>query len=784
MKKIFALCLWSICIILYSQTNNGVWSFQSFDKDILKITWEHPNIKNNEQFSDAVILKSKNSIQKITGVIQNENFVFSTTQSGFSIKHQSFSLNILQGFFTDKYRGIKMQINQNESFFGGGERTLPLKRNGQKIPLENAPAYGYSVNAAKLNYSVPLLLSSKGYGIFFNNPSIGYFDIGSSNSEILEAGFESGKIEFYIIPGENIEKILEGYTTLTGTQPLPPRWVLGNFISRFGYQSQAQAEKTVSDMQVGKFPSDAIILDLFWFGDSIKNTLGNLDWNKPKWPNPKLMISNFKKQDINTVLITEPFFLKGTKNYNKSLPFLAIDSIGNPYTLKDFYFGQGGIIDLFRNDAQKWFWNFYKKQTNMGVAGWWGDLGEPEKHPSDMYHNLKDFGTTRKVSANEIHNLYGHMWSKMLFTHWNKTYPKQRLFFLNRAGFAGTQRFSIFPWTGDVSRSWSGLKSQLPNLQSMSISGIPYIHSDAGGFAGGEDDRELYLRWLQMACFSPVFRPHGTALGDLEPNVKDIPSEPIYKKEPHKTLARKVIQLRYSLLPYNYSLSYEQTSLGHPLIRPMFYENFLDTNLIRASNQYMWGDAFLVAPVLEEKAETRNLYLPEGKWYNFTSLKSQEGPKWINEYSGLHYIPLYIKEGSFIPTWKDENIKSTDDYSMTTPLFIQYFPSHKKSNYIFYDDNGKDVKFKKKNPNYQLIEFQSSYSNNELKIDVISKNWPKKQSRKMTLLIPSSSINKNSKFILNEKNIEQKPIIKEYSKEWIPVEFIFNGTTTTIKISS
>jgi oligosaccharide 4-alpha-D-glucosyltransferase len=613
MKKTFA-CLSALLAIYLASAqnpNDGKWTYSFYPNKIVKLSWRGTNTSNQEQISDAVIMKSLPKQKPVAGTIVKN------VQNTITIKTGGATVHFLNGFDSGHYRGLQILLQPGEKLFGGGERALPLNRIGQRIPLDNNPWYGYGEGADHLNYSVPVLLSSKGYGLLFDNPSRGYFDIGKNKSEILEAGFRSGAVDVYVIPGKNMDEILENYTALTGTQPLPPRWAFGNFVSRFGYRSQQQAEDVIKKMQQDSFPADAIIIDLFWFGDSIKGTLGNLDWNRDKWPSPESMINKFKQQDINTILVTEPFILEGTKNYTGSIPFLATDSAGNPYTLQDFYFGKGGLVDLFRPDAQQWFWQFYKKQMSNGVGGWWGDLGEPEKHPSDMYHNAAALGASRKMSADEVHNMYGHQWSKMLSQYFAKDYPQTRLFYLNRAGFAGSQRFSVFPWTGDVGRNWSGYRAQLLNLQSMSLSGIPYVHSDAGGFGGGDDDPELYIRWLQFAAYTPIFRPHGTAFGDLEAGVKDIPSEPTFKQEPYKTIARKLIRQRYELLPYNYSLAYQQTAFGQPLIRPLFYYSLSDTNLLHAQDEFMWGDAFLVAPVLQPGATERMVYLPAGEWYAF-----------------------------------------------------------------------------------------------------------------------------------------------------------------------
>jgi len=238
-----------------------------------------------------------------------------------------------------------------------------------------------------------------------------------------------------------------------------------------------------------------------------------------------------------------------------------------------------------------------------------------------MLHNAKDEGVDRMLGADEVHNIYGHYWNKRLYEHYAKDYSNTRLFHLNRSGFAGSQRFSIFPWTGDVSRTWSGLRAQLNILLGMSMSGIPYVHSDAGGFAGGEGDNELYVRWLQMTAFTPIFRPHGTALYELEPGNFSFPSEAALIDEPYRPYARDIIKMRYSFLPYNYTLAYEQTKYGKPLMAPLYYHFPHDNEAVNIQDEFMWGEDILVAPITTKNATERKVYLPEGKWYDAINKK-------------------------------------------------------------------------------------------------------------------------------------------------------------------
>jgi oligosaccharide 4-alpha-D-glucosyltransferase len=339
----------------------------------------------------------------------------------------------------------------------------------------------------------------------------------------------------------------------------------------------------------------------------------------------------------------------------------------------------------------------------------------------------------------------------MLYDKYAKEYPATRLFNLNRSGYAGSPRYGVFPWSGDVSRSWEGLQAQLPLMIGMSLSGVPYIHADAGGFAGGEGDKELYTRWLQFATFTPVFRPHGTAFGNLEPGVKDIPSEAAFYDEPYKSIVRNSIQLRYQLLPYNYTLAYEQAKFGKPLVRPLFYYNDADSNLYKTDNQYMWGDAFMIAPVLNKDAGSQDVYLPAGIWYQFHRDEKIIGGQWIKEKLRLSDIPVFVKAGSFVPTFKSSTpVKNTGEYR-GKEIVVKYYPSTTKTAYTFYDDDGHTRNSLEKG-NYELLRFSGEQKNKTIRIQVKSGNQKFLQARKLIFELPAGFAIKTAK--LNSKLIK------------------------------
>ena len=245
--------------------------------------------------------------------------------------------------------------------------------------------------------------------------------------------------------------------------------------------------------------------------------MGNLEWDKDAFPNPDKMIADLNAKGVKTILITEPFILTTSSKWQEAVDkkILVTDnpeaSGGKPATW-DFYFGNTSVVDIFKPEGKDWFWNVYKRLINQGVGGMWGDLGEPEVFPSKVI--------TAGGKADEVHNIYGHNWAKLIADGYKKDFPNQRPFILMRAGYSGSQRFGMMPWSGDVSRSWGGLQSQMEIALQMGMQGMAYMHSDLGGFAGDYFDNELYLRWLQYGVFNPIFRPHAQ---------EDVASEVAYK---------------------------------------------------------------------------------------------------------------------------------------------------------------------------------------------------------------------------------------------------------------
>jgi len=637
---------------------------------------------NDESVTDAVSMQpngdqfSKRETES-TIWLSTDSITIGIDKHTFGIKFynsKNQQITSCLGFFSDSINsGFRFSLDANEMIFGGGEGAIPTDRVGYKLNLNNEPHWGYGWGEVNLNYSVPHFISSSNYSIYFDNGAIGYADIGKNNPSVLEIASVGGQNNFFFVSNSTQNELHKSFSKLVGNQPMPPRWAFGNLMSRFGYQTEKEAREKLDSMLTACYPVDAIILDLYWFGLGPENwMMGDLDWYAPSWPTPQKMIADFQSKGVQTILITEPYVLETSKNFAEAdkLGFFAKDSMGKTNILEDFFFGRAGLIDLFQPKACDWYWKFYKKQIDLGVAGWWGDLGEPERFHDDLIFSAGN--------GPDVKNLYGHYWSKMLADKYTQYYPEKRLFHLNRAGFAGSQRYSSFPWSGDVSRSWGGFKAQLPNMLSMSLSNVPYAHSDLGGFCAEPMNEELYLRWLQFGVFNPVFRPHS----------EKVPSEPIYYSDSTQKLVKPSFELRYKLLLYNYTLAWRHEQFGEPLAAPLFMKVELPKNQWNIFDEYFWGDAFLVAPVLDKGLTQRDVFLPNGVWFDFYTSNRYLGNGTISKKVDLTSIPVFVKAGSFIPMVAP--MANTSAYN-PSELEVHFWYDHsvKHSNYSLYDDDGK-----------------------------------------------------------------------------------------------
>lgn len=600
---------------------------------------------------------------------------------------------------SDTHETIQFSISEEEALYGTGARALGMNRRGHRLELYNKADYGYKTHSELMNYTMPIVASSKQYMVHFDNAPIGYLDLDSQDNNTLVYETISGAKRYQVVAGNSWLELLDHYTSLTGKQPLPPRWAFGNFASRFGYHSQKETEATIQKFRDENIPVDAVILDLYWFGKDVQGTMGNLEVYKDSFPDMAGMIRKLDQQQVKTVLITEPFVLTTSKRWEEAVnaEILAKGKDGNPYTY-DFYFGNTGLIDVYNPKATAWFWNIYKEIIDLGVKGLWGDLGEPEVHPSELIHAT---GT-----ADEVHNTYGHDWARLVYEGYQRDYPNQRPFILMRAGYSGSQRFGLIPWSGDVSRSWGGLQSQPEIALQMGMQGIGYMHSDLGGFAGANLDDELYARWLQYGVFQPIYRPHAQ---------EEVPSEPVFRSAEAKALAKSAIELRYQLLPYNYNLAFENSHTGAPLMRPLLFEESANRQYQTLSSTYLWGHDFLITPILASAVERIEVTFPSGHhWYDFYTDTRVKGGQTKQISTNTQSIPTYVRAGAFLLLAKE--LQSTAAYTGNN-LQLHYYHDEavNSSQRHYYNDDGETPDAYAKGQ-YEIMQFNAEQKDDLLEI--------------------------------------------------------------------
>lgn len=598
-------------------------------------------------------------------------------------------------------------IDPKDVFHGAGARPFGPDLNRKAFDFYNTaePVYYDQLTGLSQSFNVPFIVSSHRYGILFdsNHPGSIRMYVGAVDSTRLTVEAAStGQWSYYLIDGDSNDEILEKYTLLTGRQPLPPRWALGYIQSKTGYENESDATVAISKLQSQGFPVDALALDPQWYGGL--DNRGSFEWDQDKWPQSVEMIRRLREKGVRTILSNDPYVTAQTPDYSnaESLSLFATKTGGRDTFVQDIPGGEAALLDIFKPATRNWLTSRYKKLIDEGIEGWWSDQTEPE-------YEFRNASFT-PGNAFQMHNLYPLLWSQNLYNFYHQNYPGKRLFHLTRSGWTGAQRFGVLPWSGAVARYWAGLKTQIPIIVQSGMSGLAYMHSDAGGFVTMSDkpekDEELDLRWLQMATFSPVLRVNGG-----RSNV-----EPFNLTEPFYSIVKRYMQIRYQLLPYLYSLAWRNSMSGRPICMPLDY--FTPNKALgNVADQYFFGENLLIAPVLLHGMPSRKVVLPEGKWFNFwTNSMQNEGAAYPN--LTIDHIPVYAKAGAFVPMATSVGMRSTNEYRSDS-LTVKFFQdvSVPSSTFTFFHDDGTDPTTLSSG-RFELIDLMGNVSENNIQISV------------------------------------------------------------------
>jgi alpha-D-xyloside xylohydrolase len=560
------------------------------------------------------------------------------------VRHFNSALNINAREFKPLVGGdfelkVRFEASRDEKLFGMGQYQqdfLDLKNAKLELAHRNSQA------------TVPFVLSNKGYGFLWNNPAIGEVSFAKNLTEWHAR--VTKEMDFWITCGDQPSEIEEQYAAVTGTVPMMPEYGMGYWQSKLRYRTQQELLNAAREFQKKNLPISVIVIDYFHWPKS-----GEYTFDKKYWPDPEAMIKELHEMGIKLMVSVWPTIDETSSHYKEMAEkgYLVQTERGVPITMN--FLGNNGFVDFTNPEAGKYLWKLLKHNYfDKGVDLFWLDEAEPE-------YTVYDFDNYRYYNGSnlQIGNLYPVDYSKMIYDGM-KQEGKSEIINLVRCAWAGSQKYGALVWSGDIDSSFQSLRNQLAIGLNMAIAGIPWWTTDIGGFHGGVDDnpsfRELVTRWFQFATFCPVMRMHG----DREPHTEPLScegggkmptgsgTEPWAYGEQTYAILEKYMWLRKNLKEYIRTQMWAAHEKGTPIIRPLFYDFAADKTSWDVEDQYMFGDAILVAPILYKGARKRKVYLPAGEhWVNVFNGQTFAGNSWIETDAPLEQIPLFIRAGRY-----------------------------------------------------------------------------------------------------------------------------------------
>jgi alpha-D-xyloside xylohydrolase len=500
-----------------------------------------------------------------------------------------------------------------------------------------------------MEVSVPVLLSSKGYAVLWDNPAVADVDVGQTDKGTLAWKSEAGSgVDYYFIQGPEPDQAIGGYRWLTGAVPMMGKWGWGFWQCRERYKSQDELLGVVAQYRRRGIPLDGVIQDWQYWPpldqQTAKDGWGSHEFDPARYPDPAAMVRSLHQQNVHLLISVWPKF--DVTDSGASIPNLqaleAINGAFGPAIPYVYPKGQGKWYDPFNDKARGVYWKQISTHlASLGIDGWWLDASEAEL--SGKWGEFRDF-TTAKGSGALVFNAYPLEHTRAVYEGQRAETSAKRVFILTRSAYAGQQRNAAVTWSGDINGTWEVFRKQIPAGLNFTASGIPYWNTDIGGFfvkdAADPKYVELFTRWFQFGAFNPMFRVHGT----------NKPKEVWRFDSATQEILTDYINLRYHLLPYIYSVSWMVTHNGYTMMRPLVMDFRADAQVQAIADQFMFGPALLVNPVTQPAAQSRSVYLPAGtKWADFWTGKTYEGGQTIEAAAGIQTVPLFVKAGSILP---------------------------------------------------------------------------------------------------------------------------------------
>ncbi|WP_415338358.1 glycoside hydrolase family 31 protein, partial [Clostridium perfringens] len=628
-----------------------------------------------EEDSNFVIVKGT---KVLTFVDKN------TTEISFRDLEGNIINEDFQPSFKDEEGNVYIsKVNDCLAYYGLGEKGGDLNKKG--CYTENFNTDDPETDDDSITYykTIPFYVALKEeatYGIFFDNSFRSYFDMGKEMGDRIFFGAIGGQIQYYFIPGENIKEVVKNYTALTGRMEMPPLWSLGYQQCRFSYFSQEEVRELVKTFEEKDIPLDVVYLDIDYM-DGFRV----MTFKTPNFDDAAGLIGDLKEKGIRTITIIDP----GVK-VDEEYPVFKRGKEGNHFTKKldgemfigAVWPGNSAFPDFSNKDCREWWKSELKKFiSEHGMDGIWNDMNEPCVFNNDhktMLETCLHNSDNGVIEHKEFHNRYGFEMSRCSKEAQEELHPNERGFSMTRATYAGGQRYSSV-WTGDNMSLWSQMRMSISMNANLGISGFSFVGNDVSGF-GLDSSEELFIRWMEMGPFIPIFRNHS--------NMYTRRQEPWAFGPRAEKIAKKSIELRYELLPYIYDLYYISHKEGLPIFRPMIMEYEKDMNLLNMREQFMLGENMIVAPVLYEGERSKTLYLPKGSWFNYFTMEKLQGGKWYKLPCELDEILVFVKEGAIIPTYnkKFRNVKERPNN-----ILLKVFGENAKG--FHYNDDGHSMEY-------------------------------------------------------------------------------------------
>jgi alpha-glucosidase len=538
-------------------------------------------------------------------------------------------------------------LADTEAIFGLGERTTPGNRRGRSHILWNQDPSGYQPGDDPINFNIPVYVSAvpvasgnrRTYLTFYENPYYAEFDLGDTVENVASHQFAGGELRYYLSTGP-VPSLIERYTELTGRHDLPPLWMLGYQQSRWSYMSEARIRKLAQDFESYHVPCDALYMDIDYM-----QGFRCFTWDHDRFPTLPKLASDLEKRGIKLVSMIDPGIKKDPAFdvYREGIEggYFCRTPDGQVFHAP-VWPGPSAFPDFTDPKVRDWWGTLYETLIDAGITGFWNDMNEPAAFAAPKASTLPDVAQHamegRGGDHREAHNLYGMQMVRATRAGLEQLQPARRPVVITRAGWAGAQRYAT-SWTADNASTWASYRLTIPMMVGLGLSGIGFTGPDVGGFAG-EADGELYTRWVQMAAFMPYFRAH---------TVKGSPDqEPWSYGEPYLSIVRRFIELRYELLPYLYTATWQMVTRGWPMVRPPWWET-VNEDLMAVEDAFLCGDDLLVAPVGRPGAESREVLLPPGAWYDYWTHRVRRSGTPFEQVAPLETMPLFIREGTVLP---------------------------------------------------------------------------------------------------------------------------------------